>query len=148
MKLATAADLKEIMKGFAKYKSIFPHIRGDRILIEINSGNVIYEDGVVLVFKVYKRKTKLGDLIIQPTEAKIAQILNMNEGNGQANLTMNRWIDYVNTNIYLTVREDNSRAIKFYERNEFMVMGNIAWKNDTVKGLIMKRSRLPYTFLV
>jgi len=144
MKLATSTDLKEIMKGFAKYKSIFPHIRGDRIAIEINAGNVIYEDGVVVVFKVYKRQTQLGSVMIQPGEAKIAQIFNMNEDNGQAKLVMNKWISKVATTVYLTVRGDNERAIRFYELNGFSRVGRIAWKGGSVAGLIMKnKTRLP-----
>ena len=59
MKIATLNDLSVIESIFAPYrKAYFPHIRQDYLKRKIEANNVILQDGVVIVFGVYKRDRK------------------------------------------------------------------------------------------
>ena len=60
MNIATIDDLSMIESIFAPYrKAYFPHIRQDYLKRKIEANNVILQDGVVIVFGVYKRKQKI-----------------------------------------------------------------------------------------
>ena len=48
LKLATKSDFNDIKSLFYEHKDIFPHIRQDKILHHIETGNCIYDDEVVI----------------------------------------------------------------------------------------------------
>ena len=78
MNLATIADLDSIKTIFAPYaKAYFPHIRQDYICRKIEANNVIIEDGVVIIFGVYKKKQKIGNMQAVRGDAHIGQIVTL-----------------------------------------------------------------------
>ena len=57
MNAATPADLKEIYAQFRKRKDVFPHIRQDKLRSIIEAGQVVWQNGVVITYQRYKRRT-------------------------------------------------------------------------------------------
>ncbi len=81
MNIATIDDLSVIESIFAPYrKAYFPHIRQDYLKRKIEANNVILQDGVVIVFGVYKRKQKIGKVEAQKGDAHIGQIVTIEQG--------------------------------------------------------------------
>ena len=75
MNLATFADLDTIKSIFAPYaKAYFPHIRQDYICRKIEANNVIIEDGVVIIFGVYKKKQRFGYSDIDRIKIKLTYL--------------------------------------------------------------------------
>jgi RimJ/RimL family protein N-acetyltransferase len=60
-------------------------------------------------------------------------------GNGNAQHVLNEFLAYVKACVTLSVRKDNERAIKFYEKNGFKYIGSIDWKQGEVKGVVYRK---------
>lgn len=133
-------NYKEIYEIFKKYKAIFPHIRQDYLKRMIAAGNVIFEDGVVIVYQKYKKKTRLGDYSAKAGTYMLHQIVNANVGNGNTEKVFNNFlakvIDDESDGIVLTVRANNGRACKFYEQMSFEKVGTISWKSGEIPGVV------------
>ncbi len=136
------ADLENhemVCAVFKKYKSIFPHIRQDYIFNMIKTGKCWYENGIIIMFNQYKRNNKIGNVTAPIGSFTIKQIVNENIGNGNTTTVLENFIRYANKDIYLSVRKDNTRAIRFYQKNNFHEIGIINWKNNTIPGLVFIR---------
>lgn len=139
VKLATEDGIDDIMKIFRKYPKIFPHIRKDKILSLIEKCCVLYKDGVVITFGKYQKKVTLGNVIISRGSWILHQIVNTEPQNGKSKEILNEFLNYIDGNCYLTVRADNTTARKFYEKNGFIEVGNISWKNGEIPGKVYKK---------
>ena len=49
---------------------------------------------------------------------------------------INKFFDYVNTNVWCTVRSDNIRACKFYEKIGMEKVSEISWSKGKLKGYV------------
>jgi hypothetical protein len=83
MKHATLSDLKEIYWQFQKRKDVFPHVRRDKLQKMIEKSLVIWQDGVVITYQQYKKKTRVGDLDIPAGSIMLHQILNSQQFSGK-----------------------------------------------------------------
>ena len=54
---------------------------------------------------------------------------------------INRFFDYVDTNVWCTVRSDNIRACKFYEKVGMERVADIDWKKGELKGYVYLRKK-------
>ena len=138
MKLATISRKAVIWSIFKNHRKVFPHIRTDYLQRQIESGNVIYDKGVVLITQLYKRTVSLGNSKFEKGTHIIHQIVNSKQGNGNANKVLNKFIKTLpkNTDCILTVRKSNRTARKFYRMNGFKTIGSINWSNNSIEGLI------------
>ena len=118
-----------VMSYFAD-KTIFPHIRSDKIRTLIANQNVILENHVLITYQVYKKKTKLGNVYAEKHDVILHQISNKNRGSGYAEIVIKRFFDYVKSNVFLSVRSENKRACRFYEKVGMKEIGKIAWGSD------------------
>jgi len=141
MNFANESQTKEVYSIFRQYPDIFPHTRFDYIERKIKSTNCIYDSGVVITFTKYKRTVKLGDCKAQKDDVIIHQIANSKLGNGSASTVLKKFIDAMDTNIWLTVRANNNRACMFYGKMGFNEVGYISWKNGTLDGKVYKYER-------
>lgn len=139
IKLAEFTDFDAVVNVFKSQKKLFPHIRLDYITRMIVDSKCVFEDGVVIMFNRYKRNNPIGDVLAQKGTYTIKQIVNSNPGNGAAERVMKKFMDHVGVDIFLSVRADNTRAIRFYERNNFEKIGSIAWKQGTIPGCVFLR---------
>jgi hypothetical protein len=134
MRVATEDQYNEIVKIFAQNRDIFPHIRGDYILRMIQTHKCIYKDGVVIMYTRYKRNNQIGNVVAEKHSYTIKQIVNVNKGNGMSAKILQEFLQSVSDPVYLSVRADNLRAISFYKKMNFELVGNINWKNGTIPG--------------
>ena len=133
MRLAIKSDFNDIKSLFYKHKEIFPHIRQDKLLHYIETGNCIYDNEVAITFNVYKRKVRIGNIVANKGDCILHQIVSKS---GKASKTLQDFFKYIDTKVYLTVRESNTKAIDFYLKNDMLKIGEIAWKNNTIPGKI------------
>lgn len=136
IKLAQINECDEIMKIFRKYPKIFPHIRKDKITSQIEKSNVLYDDGVVITFGKYQRRVHLGNIDIHRSSWILHQIVNREQGNGKTAGILKKFLNYIDNDLYLTVRADNVRARNFYEKRGFIEVGEISWKSGEIDGKI------------
>jgi len=137
MNIATLADLNTVKSIFAPHqKTYFPHIRTDYIQRKIESGNVVLEDGVVIIFGVYKRKQKIGTVESERGDAHIGQIVTSQQGNGKAKDVLHKFFNEMNSKVWLTVRSENERARAFYVRNGMQEVGTTSWSDGKIPGTV------------
>ena len=137
MHKAKIKDYDIIWSTFKRYRNIFPHIRTDYLKRQIKNNNVIFQDGVVIIFGKYKRRGKLGTSQYNKDDVIIHQILNTQIGNGNASRVFEKFLGLTTKcRLLLTVRSANQRAREFYERQNMKVDGNIYWSNGTVQGKV------------
>lgn len=145
MRLAKASELKNIYKLFVNRRDIFPHVRRDALKRRIDNKQCIYENGVVITFQQYKKRTRVGDLDISSGAIMLHQILNGNQFNGAAGRLFDRFFEQVvvssGGDLYLTVRKENKVARQFYRRHGMRIVGEIAWAGGTIPGFIYRKAR-------
>jgi|TARA_Y100000592_G_scaffold69932_1_gene108794 GNAT superfamily N-acetyltransferase len=144
MNHATIEQSKEIYDFFLKNRDIFPHIRKDYLERNLTKGNVIYEDGVIVVYGHYQRKQRLGEVQAQKGDYIIHQILNTEKGNGKAGDVFERFFEYIDGNLWLCVRDENERAIRFYEKVGFEKEGKIYWKSGELPGTVFCKRKFDF----
>jgi len=139
MNYAKDDDITEILNIFKPYKKeVFPYLRKDKLQEKIRNNNVIYENGVVIVFGIYKKKQNIGDTSSVKGDAYISEIATIEQGSGNASEVLNQFYKEVNTNVWLTVRSSNERARAFYLKNEMKEVGLISWSAGTLLGTVYR----------
>lgn len=136
-KLEDFDKIKNIFKG---YRDIFPYLRFDSLKNKIEEGKVIYDSGVVITYNRYKRNQKLGDTQAKKGDIVIQEIVK--EENGNSVDVFNRFADFVQSDIWLTVRRDNQKAKRFYEKVNMKIVGEVVWSKGTLMGDVYKYSIL------
>ena len=136
-KLEDFDKIKNIFKG---YRDIFPYLRFDSLKNKIEEGKVIYDSGVVITYNRYKRNQKIGDTQAKKGDIVIQEIVK--EENGNSVDVFNRFADFVQSDIWLTVRRDNQKAKRFYEKVNMKVVGEVVWSKGTLMGDVYKYSIL------
>ena len=132
MKHATPEDF-EVVKGiFKKHRDVFPYLRFDSLKNKIEEGKVVYDTGVVITYNKYKRKQKLGNVEAKMGDIVIQEIVK--EDGGDAQGVFVRFVDFVDVDVWLTVRRDNERAKKFYDRVGMELVGEVLWVHGTLSG--------------
>jgi hypothetical protein len=136
--------VNDIVNIFKLYPNVFPggyfRFLKAKIIKKIEKNEIIFEDGVVLTWTKYKRKTKLTpNISILKDDIKINQLVNRHQGNGLAKKIFSTFINnHCDTTMYLDVKADNKRAIQFYKKNKFIIVGEKTFGKN-IRGLIMKR---------
>ena len=72
---------------------------------------------------------------------QIHQIINSNKGNGNAANVIKMFFDYIDSDVFLTVRKDNNIANRFYRKVGMDLVGQISWSNKTKKGNVWKKGK-------
>ena len=151
--------IKKFEKIFKQYPDVFPkgYFRYFEISMrnKIENKEIIFKNGVILTWKKYK-KTPSGmykKLKLKPGDIKVNQLVNKNQGNGMAKKVFISFLKKFKLHdIYLDVRLDNKKAIKFYKKNGFKKVTNTKFGN--MKGIIMKintlmgKATLVVTFMI
>lgn len=141
MRHALSTELSIIYSHFQARRDFFGHVRKDALGEQINAGQCIYQEGVVVTYQRYKRagkvaqasnvRAKAGDVILH-------QILNSNQFNGAAGRVFDQFVEQIakGTTLYLSVRRNNKVARAFYERHGMKIAGKASWADGTILGLI------------
>jgi hypothetical protein len=114
MNHANLADLKEIYAQFQKRKDVFPHVRQDKLRRMIEAGQVVWQDGVVITYQRYKKRTRVGDIDIPAGSIMLHQILNTQQFSGAGGRVFERFVGEIvkpsGGDLYLSVRKENAMA--------------------------------------
>jgi len=141
MRYATINDFDEVWKIFKDNKKWFPHVRTFHVKNRLNWGQVILQDGILITEQEYKRSGKIGrdtDVETKKGDRIIHQIINSKPNNGNARKVIEEYFKYVDTDVYLTVREENVPANKFYKKIGMEKVGYINWSKGKMKGNVWK----------
>jgi hypothetical protein len=140
MRHASLRDLKAIYRHFQKRKDVFPHVRQDTLRRRIGAAQCVYQDGVVITYQQYRKRTRVGDVLVPAGAIMLHQILNSKQFNGTGGRVFRKFVNEVvkpsSGDLYLSVRKQNETACRFYERQCMNVAGCVAWKNGTIPGLV------------
>ena len=145
MKHAEIIDLEEIMDVFKQYKDVFPHIRSDKIERMVKSGNVVWEEKVLITYNHYQRKQKVGTYEAQKGDCILHQIAAKNQGDGSGKRVFENFLHFNRgRDVVLSVRSENDRAISFYKKYGFIKVSDITWgKESQVKGEVYLLEQKP-----
>ena len=134
MNHAKETDFEAVKEIFYQHKIWFPHIRTDYMKRQIAQGNLIYDNDVVITYKFYKRKQKIGEVIAQQGDCILHQIAAKHK-NGSASKALQKFFEFVKPRrVFLSVRSDNEIAKKFYVKNNMKLVGTTAWASNTLPG--------------
>lgn len=143
MTYATPADHPNILQLFKTYKSVFPYLRADYLTRKITAGQVIWDNGVVIIFNTYKVNRRLGSkltgVLIHKGDIMLSEMASTTQGSGIAGRILDDFIhEHPTQYIWLTVRTDNERACRFYERHGMTFAGALFWAQETIPGCIYR----------
>ena len=145
MNHATLADLKEIYGHFQKRKDVVPHVRQDKLQRMIEKCLVVWQDGVVITYQQYKKKTRVGNIDIPAGAVMLHQILNCHQFNGKGGKVFEQFVKEIvrpsGGDLYLSVRKENAVACLFYERHSMSIVGEVDWAGGTLPGLVYKMGK-------
>ena len=134
MNHAKETDFEAVKEIFYQHKEWFPHIRTDYMKREIAKGNLIYDNDVVITYKFYKRKQKIGGAIAQQGDCVLHQIAAKHQ-NGSASQALQKFFEFVKPRrVFLSVRSDNEIAKKFYVKNNMKLVSTTTWAKGTLPG--------------
>lgn len=144
MRHATPADLKEIYTHFQIRKDVFQHVRQDTLRRRIEVQQCIWQGGVIITYQQYKKRTRVGDVLVPAGAIMLHQIPNSQQFNGAGGRVFRQFVDEIvkpsGGDLYLSVRQENTVACRFYERQGMKVVGTVAWSGGTILGLVYKYS--------
>ena len=144
MNKATIDDFDEVWEYFHSNKEWFPHVRKFHIRNRLDWGQVILKDGVLITQQQYKRTGKIGKnstVVTQKGDYIIHQIIAKNKRNGSASKVLKEYFDWVDSDVWLTVRKHNEPANKFYEKIGMKQAGTITWSKGTMEGIVWKKTK-------
>ena len=145
MRFAREEDSQEIYELYQKNRKFFPNITIGHISNRIKKRDCIYTEGVVIIFRIHQKTVQIGD----NTQSKMSDcVLNQivtSLLNGSASRVLNRFFDYIGSlphasGVYhLSVRSDNDRAKKFFERNEMELVDKTSWDKGKIEGDVYRK---------
>jgi hypothetical protein len=99
---------------------------------------------VIITYLPYRKPTRVGDVRVPAGAIMLYQILNSGQFNGAGRRVFRQFVDEVvkpsGGDLYLTVREENAVARRFYERNGMKIEGTVGWSGGSISGLIYRLS--------
>jgi hypothetical protein len=114
MRHASLRDLKTIYKEFQAHREVFAHIRQDRPKRRIKAHQCVFQQGVVITYQQYKKRTRVGDVQVPAGAIMLHQIVNSSQFNGAGRRVFKQFVaDIVessSSDLYLTVRKENAVA--------------------------------------
>ena len=128
-------DYDVVKEIFSEHKQWFPHVRQDYIKRMIASGNLILDNDVIITYNYYKRKQRIGTITAQQGDCILHQIAAKNR-NGSASQALQDFFKWTNRRVFLSVRNDNLIAKKFYEKNGMDLVGFTSWSKSGVKNAL------------
>lgn len=135
-------NLKTIYRHFQYHRDVFPHIRQDGLKRRIEAGQFVYQDGVVITYQQYRKRTRVGNVRGPAGAIMLHQILNSRQFNGAGHRVLRQFVAEIvepsGGDLYLSVRKENRVACRFYKRHGMIVEGIVTWKNRTIPGLVYR----------
>lgn len=134
---ATINDFDEVWKIFKENKEWFPHVRKSHVRDRLEKEQLILQDDVLITYHKNKNNRKIGrdtDVSVTDDSHVIHQIINATKGKGNASKVIQEFFEFVKSDVYLTVRAENTAANKFYEKVGMKKVGYINWSKGKMRG--------------
>ena len=144
MNHAALSDFEEVKNIFYQYRDIFPHIRTDYMMRQIEGGHCILQDGVVITYNFYKRPQQIGTAFYTTANRYhciLHQIVKDSTKDTSAGLVLQEFFKSAQADVWLSVRRDNVVAKKFYERQGMELVGECSWADETLPGDVYLHQR-------
>ena len=136
-------DIEKIMNIFKANRKWFPHVREYHIKTRIERNQVILEDDVVITYHLYTRNQPLSkkdkegnnigkEVMAEKGDCILHQIVAKDKGT--ASTVLQRFFEFINRRVYLSVRSDNEVAKNFYLKNNMKLVGKTSWAKGTLPG--------------
>ena len=138
---AAHSDFEEVKNIFYQYKDIFPHIRTDYMMRQIEGGHCILQDSVVITYNFYKRPQRIGTVLAGKYHCILHQIVKDTNKYTSASRVLKEFFEFVQTDVWLSVRRDNIVAKKFYEKNNMKLVGECSWADKKLPGDVYLHQR-------
>lgn len=145
------STMNEVVGILRLYPDIFKSSlsRLGSIKKEIEDGTIVVEDGVIITFNQtdYRHKVShTADIYCKPNDFVIHQIATNHSVKGGTKRVLDKFVKWCKSQdgsaIYLTVRQENERACKFYDRYGFEMVSECHWNskevNQKINGYIYK----------
>ena len=118
-----------------KYPNVFPsgyfRFLKSKLQKHIDNNTLQYKNGVLLTWKIYKKNYGL----FKKGDVKLCQLINNIPGNGESSYAIIEFLTKYKK-VWLEVKTDNERAIKFYKKMGFKIVKEITF-GKTRQGLLM-----------
>ncbi len=137
VRVAILADAPAIKALLDQYKQEILSVASSEITKAIVDGRCLYERGVVIIYRRLYEKSYYG-VPLGHGAYQILYIASTTHGDGSAKDVLTRFFSMVKQQVFLLVKSDNPRAIKFYERHGFYSRKEIKFK--TFSSLLMVKS--------
>lgn len=144
MKHLTIDDFDEAWKVFHDNKFYFPHVRSSHVRTRLERGQLILQNNILITYHKNKNNRKVGrdtDVFINAGDHMMHQLINATPHKGNAVTVMNEFFNFAESDIFLTVREDNVVANRFYEKVGMERVGYITWSKGKMLGNVWKKSK-------
>jgi ribosomal protein S18 acetylase RimI-like enzyme len=118
MKTARRDDAPIIKKLFNAYPAEILTVPMGVILQSIAAGNMLWDNGVALMFRVCQKASYYG-VSVGKGSYQILDIAASAKGDGSAARVLDEFCKEVQRPVFLLVKTDNVRGIRFYNRHNF-----------------------------
>lgn len=137
-KYAVIEDLESIKLLIKNNYKWFSNINENTFYKKIYKKECIYENGVLLTFKILQKK-KLANFEIQPNNTILEQMVreNLDRKSSYAEHIFTKFVNCTLGNTYLSVHANNRRAIKFYKKMGMLVKADYISNLDNKKIIIL-----------
>ncbi len=144
------STFKEVVNIIKIYPEVFKSTlsRLGSLKQRLIDGHVVLEDGVIITFNQSITKHKVSntaEIYAKPNDFHIHQIATNHSVKGATKKVLDKFVNYCKTKdgsaIYLTVRQENERACKFYDNYGFQMVAENYWNSKEfgkIKGFIYK----------
>ena len=145
MRFAREEDSQDIYELYQKNRKFFPNITIGHISNRIKKRECIYTEGVVIIFRIHQKTVQIGDNTQSKMSDCVPNQIVTSLLNGSASRVLNKFFDYIGSLphasgvIHLSVRSDNDRAKKFFERNDMELVDKTSWGKGKIEGDVYRK---------
>ena len=111
-------ELEEINDLIKQYNVWFSHLDKKHFIKKINNKECIYENGILITFKILKNEYKLGTFRVNAGNTILEQLVK-NKKKSNTDLLRHVFIKFINCakgSVYLAVNKTNDKAVNFYKK--------------------------------
>jgi FR47-like protein len=108
----------------------------------VEASQVVWQDGVIITYQKYRKRTRLGEVQIPAGSIMLHQILKSSQFSGAGGRVFQQFVREIvkpsGGDLYLSVRRENAVACAFYGRPGMEVVGKVDWSKGTLPGLVYR----------
>ena len=122
---AKSFEIEEIFSLVNQHRIWFSHLNKEHLIEKIKKKECIYENGVLITFKILHVKCSLGSYEVNSGNTILEQIIK-NKEKSNSELVKHVFIKFINCalgSVYLAVNKRNNRALNFYNNMKMEKIG-------------------------